>query len=61
MHFREVVIKTGRCFLLLFPVILLSGWKSDDAIAFNAGKNDQDTLKAFIRNEAIVFHKVCLA
>lgn len=53
MHFREVVIKTGRCFLLLFPVILLSGWKSDDAIAFNAGKNDQDTLKAFIRNEAI--------
>jgi len=60
MHFREVVIKTGRCFLLLFPVILLSGWKSDDAIAFNAGKNDQDfNLLAFVQF-SIVFHKVCL-
>lgn len=49
----EVGIKTGRCFLLLVPLIILSGWKSDDVKTFTYGKSEQDSLKAFRRNEAI--------
>lgn len=49
----EVVIKTGRCFILLVPLIILSGWKSDDSTDFSNGNNGQDSLKAWRRNGAI--------
>lgn len=53
MPLLEVVIKAGRCFFLIVPLIILSGWKSDDSTDFSNGNNGQDSLKAWRRNGAI--------